>query len=59
MNLTQSHFERHILLPENADTEFICAEYRAGYPEIVYTQNERASENNSITRLWFINVLLP
>lgn len=39
--------ERHIFLPENADTEFVSAEYRRGILSLYIPKTEQPSEPNT------------
>lgn len=43
-------FERHLLLPENADPEFIIAEYRQGILKL-YVPKTKEPIKNSISRI--------
>lgn len=38
-------FERHIILPENADAEFISAEYKEGILQIYFPKTKRLSKS--------------
>lgn len=38
-------FDRHILLPENADIEFTCAEYKEGILRLYIPKTEKPTKN--------------